>query len=277
MDKEDLKRLADDNHYISGIYNYCDRWCERCPYTARCMNYAMGQRHFPDEESRDIENEAFWESMESMFSATLDLLREMAEEQGIDLDAISDEEMEVIEEAERREQKRVAAHELSERSKSYIEMTDQWFDAADPVFEKKRDDLIDLVRLNILGADPEAEAIALSDAVEVIRWYQYFIHVKLMRALHSQAEDDWFDQEGFPRDSDGSAKIALIAMDRSIAAWGVLLRAFPRQETEILQILAHLDRLRQDAEREFPQARAFVRPGFDEEEPFLDPDVFGDL
>lgn len=277
MDKEDLKRLADDDNNIPGIYNYCDRWCERCPFTSRCLNYAMGLKHFPDEESHDIENEAFWESLESMFSATLALLREMAEEQGIDLEAISDEEMEAIEKAEQREQERVVAHELSERSKSYIEMVDQWFDAADSVFEKKRDDLIALVRLNIPGADPEAEAIALSDAVEVIRWYQFFIHVKLMRALHSQAEDEWFDQEGFPRDSDGSAKIALIAIDRSIAAWGVLLRAFPKQETEILQILAYLDRLRQDAEREFPRARAFVRPGFDEEEPLLDPDVFGDL
>ncbi len=277
MDKEELKRLAADDNYISGIYNYCDRWCERCPFTARCMNYAMGQQHFPDEVSRDIENEAFWESMESMFSATIDLLREMAEEQGIDLDSVSDEEMEVVEEAERREQARVAAHGLSEKSKSYTAMADQWFDEADPVFEKKRDDLIDLARLNIPGADPEAEAIALSDAVEVIRWYQSFIHVKLMRALHSQAEDDWFDQEGFPRDSDGSAKNALIAIDRSIASWGALLRAFPQQETEILQILAHLSRLRQDAEEEFPRARAFVRPGFDEDEPFLDPEVFGDL
>jgi len=277
MDKEDLKQLTDDDNFISGIYNYCDRWCERCPVTERCMNFTMGQRHFPDEESRDIENQAFWESMDSMFSATIDLLREMAEEQGIDLDAVSDEEMATVEEAERREKERVAAHALSEASKSYVGLADQWFDASEPIFEKKRGDLIDLVRLNIPGADPEAEAIALSDAVEVIRWYQHSIHVKLMRSLHSQTEDDWFDREGFPRDSDGSAKIALIAIDRSIAAWGALLRAFPQQETEILQILAYLDQLRQDAEREFPQARAFVRPGFDEEEPQLDPEVFGDF
>jgi len=277
MDKEDLKQLADDDNFISGIYNYCDRWCERCPFTARCMNFAMGQRHFPDEESRDIENQAFWESMDSMFSATIDLLKEMAQEQGIDLESVSDEELATVEKAERRETERVAAHALSEASKSYVGLADQWFDASEPVFEKKRGDLIDLVRLNIPGADPEAEAIVLSDAVEVIRWYQHFIHVKLMRSLHSQAKDDWFDQEDFPRDSDGSAKIALIAIDRSIAAWGALLRAFPQQETEILQILAYLDRLRRDAESEFPFARAFVRPGFDEEEPQLDPEVFGDF
>ena len=26
MDKEELKELARDPKYISGIYNYCDRW-----------------------------------------------------------------------------------------------------------------------------------------------------------------------------------------------------------------------------------------------------------
>jgi len=277
MDKEDLKQFANDDNYISGIYNYCDRWCERCPFTARCMNFAIGQRHFSDEETRDMENQAFWESMESMFSGTLDLLKEMVEEQGIDLDAVSDEELALVEEAERREKKRVAAHALSEASKTYVDLAQKWFDVSEPLFEKKRGDLIDLVRLNIPCADPEAEAIALSDAVEVIQWYQVFIHVKLMRSLHSQVEDEWFDQEGFPKDSDGSAKIALIALDRSIAAWGALLQAFPQQETELLQILAHLDQLRHDAEGEFPLARAFIRPGFDEEEPQLDPDVFGDI
>jgi hypothetical protein len=33
-----------------------------------------------------------------------------------------------------------------------------------------------------------------------------------------------------------------------------------------LELLVHLDRLRRAAEQEFPQARAFVRPGFDEPE-----------
>ncbi len=52
-------------------------------------------------------------------------------------------------------------------------------------------------------------------------------------------------------------------MDRSLAAWTILLRAFPQQETETLRLLAYLDRIRRLTEQEFPQARAFVRPGFD--------------
>ena len=69
MDKEDLKRLAQDPNFISGIYNYCDRWCERCPFTARCMNFAMGEEQFPNQAERDISNAAFWEKMHETFQA----------------------------------------------------------------------------------------------------------------------------------------------------------------------------------------------------------------
>ena len=32
-----------EGDFIPGIYNYCDSWCERCLYTSRCMNFAMGK------------------------------------------------------------------------------------------------------------------------------------------------------------------------------------------------------------------------------------------
>ena len=27
------------SRFITGIYNYCDYWCARCPLTQRCRNY----------------------------------------------------------------------------------------------------------------------------------------------------------------------------------------------------------------------------------------------
>jgi hypothetical protein len=34
VDKDRLKKLAADERFIAGIYNYCDRWCERYPQTS---------------------------------------------------------------------------------------------------------------------------------------------------------------------------------------------------------------------------------------------------
>ena len=43
MDKEKLKKLLKDERLIPGIYNYCDRWCERCSFTSRCLNFASSE------------------------------------------------------------------------------------------------------------------------------------------------------------------------------------------------------------------------------------------
>lgn len=52
--------------------------------------------------------------------------------------------------------------------------------------------------------------------------------------------------------------------DRSISAWGKILDYFPWQKKGILNIIAHLKRLCKTIEIEYPNARSFVRPSFDE-------------
>ena len=115
---------------------------------------------------------------------------------------------------------------------------------------------------------PEADAASIRDAFEVIHWYQDQIWVKLMRALDmDDIEREELDEEmrEFPSDSDGSAKVALIGIDRSIGAWGTLLSHSAEAEESIVEILVHLARLREEIEQQFPDARRFVRPGFDQE------------
>ena len=41
MNADDLLELAEDPRFIEGIYNYCDRWCERCAFTERCSLIAV--------------------------------------------------------------------------------------------------------------------------------------------------------------------------------------------------------------------------------------------
>jgi hypothetical protein len=62
----------------------------------------------------------------------------------------------------------------------------------------------------------------------------------------------------------GSAKVALLGIDRSIAAWAILRQGFPDQSDQLLEILVKLDRLRRTGEIKFPEARSFLRPGLDE-------------
>jgi hypothetical protein len=132
------------------------------------------------------------------------------------------------------------------------------------LFEQKQNELLTLLELAIGGQQPQAVAARIKDAVEVLRWYQYQIHVKLMRALIRDDFDDDAGLASFPKDSDGSAKVALIGRDRSIAAWGALREQFPEKTDSILTLLLQLDRLRRKTEQHFPKARSFKRPGFDD-------------
>ncbi len=38
MNAKDLRQLTQDPRFITGIYNYCDNWCARCAFTARCLS-----------------------------------------------------------------------------------------------------------------------------------------------------------------------------------------------------------------------------------------------
>ena len=127
----------------------------------------------------------------------------------------------------------------------------------------EQDDLELKTHTEMPNAGPFRETDTCEDAVEVIRWYQHQICVKLIRAIRGMLEEEDEPLDEFAKDSDGSAKVALIAMDRSIAAWGEICTWFLAYESEILDILMHLERLRRKAEKVFPDARAFIRPGFD--------------
>ena len=260
MDKEYIKKLAENPNLIPGIYNYCDRWCERCPFTSRCMNFALSEEQFADPQTHDINNEAFWEKLSEIFQLTLEMVKETAQEQGIDLDSLD-----LQQAADERETIRNSAknHECPCAAKVYGQMVNDWFDSAKELFEEKADDLGLQVRLELPDSDPLEEADNLKDSVDIIRWYQHFIYVKLIRAVQGQLEDISQSFDEFPKDSDGSAKVALIAIDRSIAAWGQMREHFPQRRDDILDVLVHLDRLRRKTETLFPDARAFVRPGFD--------------
>lgn len=258
---KDLFQLAKDPKFIPGIYNYCDRWCERCPFTSRCLVYAQEEEDRGDPAVHDINNEAFWEKLGSIFERTKEMLNEMAKERGIDLDAID---LASAEKQERRQREDAENHELAKVSEKYADMVDDWFESEQELFEQKKNELLTLLELDIGGQQPQAVAARIKDAVEVIRWYQHQIHVKLMRALMKFDPDEEPEDESFSKDSDGSAKVALIGMDRSIAAWGALREHFPEKTDGILTLLLHVDRLRRKTEQHFPAARSFARPGFDD-------------
>jgi hypothetical protein len=263
MDKKRIEELAEDPRFIPGIYNYCDRWCERCAFTSRCMNYALSEDEFDSPQARDISNQAFWDKLVGIFATTLEMVKEKAREMGIDVDAID-----LQEAAEQTERVHKAAREqpCSRAAMKYIRMVDDWFKSNKGLLEDKSDELQALAQADIPGTQPADEAVSIRDCLEVIRWYQHQIYVKLCRAASGTIRSKTEDLECVQEDADGSAKVALIGIERSTAAWAGLLAHFPDQEHSLLNLLATLKRLLRQVEAAFPNARTFLRPGFDVDE-----------
>ena len=254
MNFKDLTEFVSNPNFIPGIYNYCDRWCERCPFSARCSVYAIDSERPDDPETRDINNEKFWNHLSSIFRQTKELILSLAEENGVDLDSLPD-----IKDVNDRQRKDARAHPLCAAGEAYAFSVSRWFDNVFTELETSAD-----------GVEGQAEATAenesLADALEVVRWYQFFIAVKTMRGVLSRArEQDDEVYQTFPKDSDGSIKVALIAIDRSISAWRLVQLIRYELSDSIVPFLLQLERLRLDTETEFPLARDFIRAGFDEQ------------
>lgn len=261
MDKERLKEMARDKRFISRIYNYCDQWCERCPQTLRCLNYVMGEEEFIDPETRDVRNQAFWDKVSGSFRATTDLLKKMAGSREIDLDALGSDQSE---DEERSIKDAAMNHEIARAAKAYSTIVEDWFKGTEAFFEKADETETGLL-LSGNGEEPENDE--MEEALEVVWWYQHQIYVKMMKAISdrlkekTEVSDEW-DRPA--RDSDGSAKVALIGIDRSIAAWSIIGRGFPSfGSNDVEAILTHLEGLRRRIEKDFSDARGFIRPGFD--------------
>ena len=253
-----MTELASDPRFISGVYNYCDRWCERCPLTARCLNFAMSEESVGKPETRDIRNEAYWQRLGEVLRETLELIRDTAQEHGIDLDAI---ETEAAPGKERVDHEAAENHKVCRAAKAYATMTEDWFREVGEVFSHGDEESAPEWETHVDG--PFEERAGLRQALQVLRWYQHLVFTKLARAFRSKILEDQETNLGFAKDSDGSAKVALIAIDRSIAAWGEVRNRFPFQNKTIQDMLFHLNQLRKDVEHAFPEARAFLRPGFD--------------
>jgi hypothetical protein len=265
MTPDELLSLEDNPNYIEGIYNYCDRWCERCPMTHRCLLYAStpSDENLIEGSVEDLKH-AMMRQVEASFTLTIDLLNKIAAERGIDLSDSSKTENPIRE--HERQRKDADKSALTRQAKQYLDNSKNWFDHCDTVILAKDKEFEQAARMQLPGRDLARETQELKNAMDVIHWYQFQIVVKLVRSQTSRMRQiDWDDDvEPMPKDSDGSAKVALIGIDRSIGAWGMMLQALPDQEDKILDILKILDRLRRMTEEEFPAARSFKRAGFDD-------------
>jgi hypothetical protein len=257
-----IQNTMSEENFISGVHNYCDRWCERCRFVERCEVGASEKLADLELQMALAENEEeqaalTTDFLHDTFTEIQNMLLENAEELGIDLNAA----MEAADNEPAPEPSE-AQQKLEELARSYAGLASDWVAENQVFFQPGK---IYSALMTHPGNDPAQLAENIKAAFDTLQWFNFFIAAKVNRAIHG-AMDHWEELDPVQNDWNGSAKIALLATEQCIQAWEALENAFPDLSDSILPNLALLDKIKRGILVEFPQAMDFVRPGFDEPE-----------
>jgi hypothetical protein len=147
-----------------------------------------------------------------IFEVTSELINEKANELGIDIENLDEDEYKC----------ELVENEAVKMSKKYgFEIID-WI--------KDNGIEINEIAEKIIVINEE-EIIKLKDAVEVTQWYSLFISAKVHRVFMDYCHDDDFEYDRL-----GSSKIAIIAIERSISALAYLLENLSGHEDVFTKI-----------------------------------------
>ena len=212
--------------FIVGLDEYCDRWCAMCELTSRCRSFA-GMTAAPRREDPSLTAATI------AFNDAPPIPPELASAMAaLELRSVA---------VDRADARGDDLHRVHQRLLARVE--GYAFHAAKT--------------LPVVDAPP-----SLCAAARIVERYCLFTTGKIYRALiviSRSSGADW-------RDANGSAKAALVALERSHSAWLALTAATLVPPAAAEALLSDLVWLRLEIERVFPHARAFVRPGLDEPE-----------
>jgi hypothetical protein len=251
--KDEFLKVQKQDHFISGIHNYCDKWCERCPKTAFCSVFAMDAA-FRDEDFENHLNNSL-SYMGNMFEIVAEMIQETMEKHNI---VISDEDLEESKIEIEKERNFTDNHDLTKIAHQYFKETDSILNRNQEFFQSQIDKTI-----AVFADEKQTELLSLKDSFEIIRWYCTMIPAKISRGVgnvfdNNELIEDWEKNERY-----GTFKVALISIKRSMIAWAKVLETFPEKEDEILVVLILLEKMFKSVNEICPEAETHKRVGFE--------------
>ena len=247
---------------IPGIYNYCDSWCERCPLTARCQSFQLQQQPGLTHGITADPNASLVQQLTDALNLTKQYIETLPKNTPLAADVPSANEQLTLEETALAQRTQTREHPAATLATTYLKQTGTWLVEEKGLLERTGRQQLSEVQLGIRTEDEAMMQLnALKDAYEQIRWYRTLIPVKTKAALRSISEqtNDTYLLAYY----NGKAKLVLVSIDRSMAAWQTVMAYYPDITDDLLDVLSSLSQLKRQIEGLFPNARAFQRPGLD--------------
>lgn len=223
---------------IPSIHNYCNRWCERCAFQARCAYYIAQYSEIEVDWSAGLggEQESLHPFQELNLGANEDIRKRKAAREKM---GPFDPEKSALMQFQRKWQKHY--HELLE------------FLSKEPLFLQLQEEAF----LN------RPEQIKLDNAGQVLNHYQSLLAPKLARALGGK-HDDLSRQSPTQSDWNGSAKVVCLALKHIRTVLQDLELMDLKRPKAFANFLSETQRFIKLMYFEFPDLDRFQRPGFDD-------------
>ncbi|MGB3798810.1 MAG: hypothetical protein WA952_03285 [Lewinella sp.] len=217
---------------LSGIANYCFRWCERCPYTGHCTVFEMGARSGAENlRNRDLPRS--FPALAGTYKDFLQRLGTQLQRDGIDLDVLES-------------RPPLSMEELITHSRKVVLrylQDSQW------------------TRGLVRSANFDDPAV---QAAHALNWYVITIGPKIQRSLKSRLESGNHPEDYFYADARRTAYLTLLCLSRSIAAITVVLECDIRPRVSLVNLAAEFVQLISSLRTIYPDVSLFSRPVWDD-------------
>jgi len=255
---------------ISGIYNYCDRWCEKCIYTNRCLLFKL-------EAEREIKHILRDEDKNDPDVLAKDLADDFKEAFG-QINKFMDEEDEEYEEFENN----TIDFEEEEDDESFFK--EEIIDADRPsAFLKKAENPLILLSEKLFKEfykyydllktkfptelDEKNPENFLQQNLDTLGWYTPQIHVKIRMCYWNKHKlSKTKDPELIEIDQEMlnvSVRIAFVGIENCISALNNLHQQKLEPGLEIISFFTTIKQIKEMFVAEFPTALTYKPPYFD--------------
>lgn len=259
------------SNLLSGIFNYCDRWCERCDYRDRC-------RLFQSETDRNIQHILNGEDPNNPEIAARDI-KESLEDALEMLKSQMDVEETIAEDFQ------YLVDNENEDSQYYIDnFDDERFEVAESgkiaktqhpltlladVFFKGVVDWYGKIKLSFAQNYDTVKPIddPLHEELKILMWYSPQISVKIRMCagsaskLENEKDEDKIEFETEMMNI--NSRIAFTGMEKCLTSLQKIYDLETEHRDDIFLLLTSIKKMKDKFEKVFPAVHTFKRPYFD--------------
>jgi len=241
LEVDQLLKMAKDKRFEPGIYNYCDRWCEKCADTAKCFLFAedeLKQANKLLSGQTDDEEENWLKDMEHSFAITHRLLERQFKELGMDWEKVSAEadNIKSWDDDARERYKNIPCHKLARK---YMKETSNFLNK----FHEDRHKYYASLGMAIDYSD-------IKDEIETINWYYTMLPVKIWRYFYEKEslarEKDAEFKEMMAEDLKKFQALVEKCLNKSLAAWEKLGQKRKDQNLNCKLFIDSLKKIKQE-------------------------------